>query len=80
MNICTNCGVEMRCSRTGVMVLFNPGWAYNGDEFRCYACESLTITTGNSGGYTPSAELVAVYRSHNRLLDLTQETDTEAAP
>jgi hypothetical protein len=47
MNICSECGNVMHCSKTGRDVNFQPSnLTYSGDEFECLFCENKVVICG----------------------------------
>ena len=43
MIVCTECLVEMRCSRTGVVLLWFSDHGRKGDEYECPSCHKRAI-------------------------------------
>jgi hypothetical protein len=45
MHICGECDIEMKCSKTGVLVApkSQPTWVRSGDKFECPECGSSVI-------------------------------------
>lgn len=69
MMICAKCREEMSCSRTGVLVVWEGGHAYAGDEYQCRSCEARAIMTGPQP-FHAHAERLRAAEERDRLLSM----------
>lgn len=65
--ICTPCREEMTCSRTGVLVVWEGGHAYAGDEYQCRTCKATAVMTGAQPFHAVAGRLAAA-EAHGRLV------------
>lgn len=49
MIICVKCRTRMKCVKNGASVLFNFGWKYEGDRWKCPHCSNEIIVTAQQG-------------------------------
>lgn len=57
MQICLVCKKEMRCVKTGIVVVFGGDHCYAGDAFRCDNCGSEVAVTSPQPHHDPNALL-----------------------
>ena len=69
MMVCSKCSIEMRCTRSGVMLLWNSTHARSGDEYKCPQCGNKSIHA-NDESYTASMLSVEASQARNRLMEM----------